>query len=203
MENISNFLEQASHLGVISSDLFQTADLHDLRNPAQVITTILALARAVGCYSPTKRLLSPSSTENIQPITLNYESPASSSSKPHIFITNSDTPVAIISTPVPPPPSPTPLLVSSTPVSPLPKRREHRNETKKCLLPKSNSSPSKLIELSPSSASAAAVGTKERITVFEQSESGDDQQMVANYVSSEKGEGIGRFHPNARPHLLL
>jgi len=48
MENTSNFLKAIGNFGVQSSDLFQTVDLYEAQNMAQVITTLSACGRL--CY---------------------------------------------------------------------------------------------------------------------------------------------------------
>ena len=45
MENIGNFLSACETLGVPASDSFQTVDLYEKQNMAQVITAIHSLAR--------------------------------------------------------------------------------------------------------------------------------------------------------------
>jgi len=45
MENINNFLEGCYDLGVSKTDLFQTVDLYEATNMAQVINGIIALGR--------------------------------------------------------------------------------------------------------------------------------------------------------------
>ena len=45
MENIGNFLSACEALGVPASDSFQTVDLYEKQNMAQVITAIHSLAR--------------------------------------------------------------------------------------------------------------------------------------------------------------
>ena len=48
MENINNFLEGCYSMGVSKPDLFQTVDLYENQNLAQVINGIHALGRKVG-----------------------------------------------------------------------------------------------------------------------------------------------------------
>ncbi|XP_071953213.1 transgelin-3-like [Antedon mediterranea] len=46
MENIGNFLAACERYGVAKKDLFQTVDLYDNQNMAQVVNGIIALSRA-------------------------------------------------------------------------------------------------------------------------------------------------------------
>lgn len=45
MENIASFLKAASHLGVPQHELFETVDMYELRDPAQVLVCLKALSR--------------------------------------------------------------------------------------------------------------------------------------------------------------
>jgi hypothetical protein len=47
MENIGNFLSACEKFGVPKSDLFQTVDLYEAENLAQVITGLRAVGRKV------------------------------------------------------------------------------------------------------------------------------------------------------------
>ena len=47
MENISHFLREAKDLGMVSSDLFQTADLYEASNMTQVLQCFAAFRRVV------------------------------------------------------------------------------------------------------------------------------------------------------------
>ena len=47
MENISNFLQAAENYGLSKIDSFQTVDLYEKQNMAQVLSAITALGRRV------------------------------------------------------------------------------------------------------------------------------------------------------------
>ena len=59
MENINAFLQGAEKLGVPKSDLFQTVDLYERKNPLQVLDTIFAFARHASKVKPDLPVLGP------------------------------------------------------------------------------------------------------------------------------------------------
>lgn len=63
MENINTFLLGAMALGVPKSDLFQTVDLYELKNPAQVVNGIFAFARHASKKYPSLPTLGPKLSE--------------------------------------------------------------------------------------------------------------------------------------------
>ncbi|KAK9475725.1 calponin homology domain-containing protein [Lipomyces japonicus] len=59
MENISNFLNAASSIGLPQYDLFQTVDLYEAKDPAQVLQTLYSFSRHVNKQNPSIQPLGP------------------------------------------------------------------------------------------------------------------------------------------------
>ncbi|KAJ8100340.1 calponin homology domain-containing protein [Lipomyces tetrasporus] len=59
MENISMFLRAAASLGLPQYDLFQTVDLYEAKDPAQVLQTLYSFSRHANKQNPAMPLLGP------------------------------------------------------------------------------------------------------------------------------------------------
>lgn len=59
MENISSFLQVAREMGIPQYELFQTVDLYEAKNPAQVLQTLYSFSRHVAKQDNSVPLLGP------------------------------------------------------------------------------------------------------------------------------------------------